>query len=152
MLQQVMSSIHVFFYKLSGGRIGGRIHKADVLLLTTTGRKTGKKRTTPLLYVRDGNRLVIIASNGGRPIDPSWWMNLKRNPIAMVQVKRLKETIYAQRAIGSEKERLWRLVSYLFSSDDNYFEKNDENNTAVFFFSENTGKRARVALTYITSK
>ena len=125
MLQQVMSSTHVFFYKLSGGRIGGRIHKADVLLLTTTGRKTGKKRTTPLLYVRDGNRLVIIASNGGRPIDPSWWMNLKRNPIAMVQVKRLKETIYAQRAIGSEKERLWRLMTNVYPAYDNYLKKTD---------------------------
>ena len=125
MLQQVMSSTHVFFYKLSGGRIGGRIHKADVLLLTTTGRKTGKKRTTPLLYVRDGNRLVIIASNGGRPIDPSWWMNLKRNPIAMVQVKSLKETIYAQRAIGSEKERLWRLMTTAYPTYDDYQKKTD---------------------------
>ena len=125
MLQQVMSSTHVFFYKLSGGRIGGRIHKADVLLLTTTGRKTGKKRTTPLLYVRDGNRLVIIASNGGRPIDPSWWMNLKRNPIGMVQVKRLKETVYAQRAIGSEKERLWRLMTTAYPTYDDYQKKTD---------------------------
>ena len=125
MLQQLMSSTHVFFYKLSGGRIGGRIHKADVLLLTTTGRKTGKKRTTPLLYVRDGNRLVIIASNGGRPMDPSWWMNLKRNPIAMVQVKRLKETVYAQRAIGSEKERLWRLMTSVYPAYDNYLKKTD---------------------------
>src|SRR5256712_13709899 len=110
MLQQLMSSTHVFFYKLSGGRIGGRMHKVPVLLLTTTGRKTGRKRTTPLLYIRDGNRLVIVASNGGRRIDPSWWMNLKHNPIAMVQMKRLKQTVYAQRAIGSEKERLWRLI------------------------------------------
>ena len=125
MLQQVMSSTHVFFYKLSGGRIGGRIHKADVLLLTTTGRKTGKKRTTPLLYVRDGNRLVIIASNGGRPIDPSWWMNLKRNPIAMVQVKSLKETIYAQRAIGSEKERLWQMMTSVYPSYDDYQKRTD---------------------------
>src|SRR5207245_1814352 len=84
------------------------------------GRKTGKKRTTPLLYVRDGNRLVIIASNGGRPIDPSWWMNLKRNPIAMVQVKSLKETIYAQRAIGSEKERLWRLMTNVYPACAKY--------------------------------
>lgn len=125
MLQHVMSSSHVFFYKLSGGRIGGRIHKADVLLLTTTGRKTGKRRTTPLLYVRDGNRLVIIASNGGRAIDPSWWMNLKRNPIAMVQVKRLKETVYAQRAIGSEKERLWRLMTRVYPAYDEYQKKTD---------------------------
>jgi len=125
MLQQVMSSTHVFFYKLSGGRIGGRMHKVPVLLLTTTGRKTGRKRTTPLLYIRDGNRLVIVASNGGRAMDPSWWMNLKRNPIGMVQVKSLKETVYAQRAIGSEKERLWRLMTTAYPTYDDYQKKTD---------------------------
>jgi len=125
MLQQVMSSTHVFFYKLSGGRIGGRMHKVPVLLLTTTGRKTGRKRTTPLLYIRDGNRLVIVASNGGRPLDPSWWMNLKHNPIAMVQVKDVKQTIYAQRALGSEKERLWQMMTSVYPAYDDYQKKTD---------------------------
>src|SRR2546428_6422179 len=123
MLQQVMSSTHVFCYKLSGGRIGGRMHKVRVLLLTTTGRKTGRKRTAPLLYIRDGNRLVIVASNGGRRMDPSWWMNLKRNPIGLVQVKGSKETVYAQRAIGSEKERLWRLMIRADPTYDDYQKK-----------------------------
>jgi len=96
------------------------MHKIPVLLLTTTGRKTGRKRTTPLLYARDGNRLVIVASNGGRPLDPSWWMNLKHNPIAMVQIKDVKQTIYAQRAIGSEKDRLWQMMASLYPSYDDY--------------------------------
>ena len=99
------------------------MHKVPVLLLTTTGRKTGRKRTTPVLYVRDGNRLVIVASNGGRPRDPSWWRNLMHNPIAMVQVKNAKQTIYAQRAIGSEKERLWRLMTSAYPPYDNYQQK-----------------------------
>jgi deazaflavin-dependent oxidoreductase (nitroreductase family) len=120
-----MSSTHVFFYKLSGGRIGGRMHKVPVLLLTTTGRKTGRKRTTPLLYARDGNRLVIVASNGGRPLDPSWWRNLKHNPIAMVQLKDVKQTIYARRAIGSEKERLWQMMTSLYPSYDAYQQRTD---------------------------
>ena len=101
------------------------MHKVPVLLLTTTGRKTGRKRTTPLLYIRDGNRLVIVASNGGRAVDPSWWMNLKRNPIAMVQVKDVKQTIYAQRAIGSEKERLWQLMTSVYPVYDDYQKKTD---------------------------
>jgi deazaflavin-dependent oxidoreductase (nitroreductase family) len=125
MLQRVMSSTHVFFYRLSGGRIGGRVGKADILLLTTTGRKTGKKHTRPLICMRDGNRLVLIASNGGRRIDPSWWMNLKHNPIAEVQVKGLKETVYAQRAVGSEKERLWRLMTRVYPAYDDYQKKTD---------------------------
>ena len=125
MLQQVMSSTHVFFYKLSGGRIGGRMHKVPVLLLTTTGRKTGRKRTTPLLYIRDGNRLVIVASNSGRRMDPSWWRNLKHNPIATVQVKDVKQTIYAQRALGSEKERLWQMMTSVYPAYDDYQKRTD---------------------------
>ena len=101
------------------------MHKVPVLLLTTTGRKTGRKRTTPLLYIRDGNRLVIVASNGGRRMDPSWWMNLKHNPIAMVQVKDVKQTIYAQRALGSEKERLWQMMTSVYPSYDDYQKRTD---------------------------
>ena len=101
------------------------MHKVPVLLLTTTGRKTGRKRTTPLLYIRDGNRLVIVASNGGRAMDPSWWRNLKHNPIAMVQVKDVKQTIYAQRAVGSEKERLWQMMTSVYPSYDDYQKRTD---------------------------
>lgn len=101
------------------------MHKVPVLLLTTTGRKTGRKRTTPLLYARDGNRLVIVASNGGRRMDPSWWRNLKHNPIAMVQVKDVNQTVYAQRAIGSEKERLWQMMTGLYPAYDQYQQRTD---------------------------
>ncbi len=110
MFLQFYTFLHVFFYKLSGGRIGGRIHNANVLLLTTTGWKTGKKRTRPLLYLRDGNRLVIIAANGGRVKDPAWWTNLKHNPIGEVQV-------------GSEKERLWALVTSMYPGYNEYQRK-----------------------------
>ena len=101
------------------------MHKVPVLLLTTTGRKTGRKRTTPLLYIRDGNRLVIVASNSGRRMDPSWWRNLKHNPIATVQVKDVKQTIYAQRALGSEKERLWQMMTSVYPSYDDYQKRTD---------------------------
>jgi len=123
MFLQFYTSLHVFFYKLSGGRIGGRIHKANVLLLTTTGWKTKKKRTRPLLYLRDGNRLVIVAANGGREKDPAWWTNLKQNPIGVVQVGNEKETVYAQRANGSEKERLWALVTSMYPGYNKYHKK-----------------------------
>src|SRR5437879_11997689 len=102
MLQQVMSSTHVFFYKLSGGRIGGRLHRVPVLLRTTLGRKTGRKRTTPLLYIRDGNRLVIVASNSGRTVDPNWWRNLKHNPIAIGHGKDGTQTSHSQCATGTD--------------------------------------------------
>ncbi len=123
MFLQFYTSLHVFFYKLSSGRIGGRIHKANVLLLTTTGWKTGKKRTCPLLYLRDGNRLVITAANGGRERDPAWWINLTRNPIGEVQVGKEKETVYARRAKDSEKERLWALVTRMYPAYNEYQKK-----------------------------
>jgi len=120
MFLQFYTSLHVFLYRLSGGRIGGRIHNANVLLLTTTGWKTGKKRTRPLLYLRDGNRLVIIAANGGREKDPAWWSNLRHNPIGEVQILSEKETVYAQRASGSEKERLWALMTRMYPGYNEY--------------------------------
>ncbi len=123
MFLQFYSSLHVFFYRLSGGWIGGRIHGINVLLLTTTGRKTGKKRTRPLLYLRDGNRLVVITANSGRDKDPSWWTNLQHNPIGEVQVRTEKETVYAQRASGSEKERLWALMTGMYPGYNEYQKK-----------------------------
>ncbi|TLY15703.1 MAG: nitroreductase family deazaflavin-dependent oxidoreductase [Thaumarchaeota archaeon] len=66
------TTLHVFLYRLTGGSIGGRFRGAPVLLLTTTGRKTGKQRTTPLLYLADETNLAIVASNGGRDRAPSW--------------------------------------------------------------------------------
>ena len=123
MFLQFYTSLHVFFYRLSGGRIGGRIHNANVLLLTTTGWKTGKKRRRPLLYLQDGNRLVIIAANGGREKDPAWWTNLKHNPIGEVQLGKENETVYAQKANGSEKERLWALVTSRYPRYNEYQKK-----------------------------
>ncbi len=122
MFLQIYTSLHGF-YKLSGGRIGGNIHKANVLLLTTTGWKTGKNRTRPLLYLRDGNRLVVIAANGGRETDPAWWTSLKHNPIGEVQVRNERETVYAHRANGSEKERLWALVTSMYPGYNKYRKK-----------------------------
>src|SRR3989442_13912183 len=103
MFLQFYTSLHVFFYKLSGGRIGGRIHKANVLLLSTTGWKTGKKRTRPLLYLRDGNGLVIIPANGGCEKDPAWGLKLKKNPIGEVRIGNEKGTGYGQGESGREK-------------------------------------------------
>ena len=73
------TGLHTFFYRLSGGKPGGRFGKSPVLLLNTTGRKTGKQRTTPLLYLKDGDNLVLVASNGGAPTHPVWWLNLQGN-------------------------------------------------------------------------
>src|SRR3989304_626901 len=91
-LIRCVSATHRFWYRLTGGAIGGKLGKAPMLLLTTTGRKSGRLRTTPLLYLADGENMVVIASNGGSDRDPGWWVNLKHNPRAEVQVRRAGET------------------------------------------------------------
>jgi F420H(2)-dependent quinone reductase len=73
--------LHATLYRLTNGRIGGRfIAGSPILLLTTTGRRTGKQRTRPLAYVRDGDRFVLCASNGGSPRHPGWYHNLRGRP------------------------------------------------------------------------
>ena len=75
---------HAVLYRLLGGRLAGR----NVLILTTTGRKTGRKRSTPLYFIRDGKDYVVIASNGGEDRYPGWWYNVRDDPDVEVQIAR----------------------------------------------------------------
>ena len=98
-------------YKLSQGRIGGRMAGLNVLLLTTIGRKTGKRRTTPLGYFEHDGSYVIIASNGGSDRHPFWFLNLKNNPNVRVQIKDKEISATAQEAEPGLRKKLWtRLV------------------------------------------
>jgi deazaflavin-dependent oxidoreductase (nitroreductase family) len=110
---RVTGGVHVFLYRVSGGKIGARMRQVPVLLLTVTGRKTGKRRTTPLLYGRDGDNLVVIASKGGDPRHPSWYLNLRgAEAEAEVEIGRERRRVRARDAEGEERERLWaRMVS-----------------------------------------
>jgi len=101
---------HRTLYALSSGRIGGRIGAQRILLLTTTGRRSGAPRTVPLVFFEDGERLVLIASNGGAPHDPLWWQNLKQHPEALVQVDAEKRRMRARPASAEERARLWPRV------------------------------------------
>ena len=94
-----------------------------MLLLTTTGRKTGKRRTTPLLYAPAGDGYVVIASKGGAPHDPLWYRNLESHPAAEVQVGRETVPVRARDAEGEERERLWRAIADLYAGYDEYAKK-----------------------------
>ena len=96
---------------------------SPVLLLTTVGRKTGKQRTTPLLYLRDNDRIAIVASNGGRDNEPSWWTNLKTNPNAKVQIKGEKKDMIARKANEDEQVNLWPLLTKMYPSYADYQKK-----------------------------
>ena len=119
-VMRLISGTHELWYRLSGGLIGGRFGRLPILLLTTTGRTSGLKRTTPLVYLPDGKNMIIIGSNGGSDKHPEWWLNLRSQPKAEVQVGRDVRTVVAHKADGNERERLWRQAVELYYGYDEY--------------------------------
>lgn len=105
-----ISSIHRVLYRLTGARLGSRFLGVPILLLTVTGRKTGRQRTTPLMYFNDAEDLLIVASKGGHPSHPEWYLNLVANPDVMVQVGREKIQMRSFTANDDERSRLWPQV------------------------------------------
>jgi proline iminopeptidase len=117
---------HVRRYRETGGAVGHEWREGStVLLLTTTGRKTGEPRTTPLIYAQDGDRYVIVASKGGAPEHPGWYRNLARDPEVELQVKDEVFRARARTAEGEERERLWRKANEVWRHYDSYAEKTD---------------------------
>jgi deazaflavin-dependent oxidoreductase (nitroreductase family) len=107
-LINTISRVHTFWYRLSGGALGGRLAGRKMLLLTTTGRKSGKTRTVALQYLDDGGTPVVIASNGGNTNHPAWWLNLEAHPQAEVQMGSEIKQVVAEKAQGAERDRLWK--------------------------------------------
>lgn len=110
-LQSPYLKLHSFLYRHSGGLIGSRFVAGRALLLTTTGRRSAESRTCALIYVRDGERLVVVASNGGSDRPPSWLLNLQAHPDVGVQIGRHKFSARATVASAEERERLWPVVN-----------------------------------------
>jgi len=119
---RVMSALHTALYRLTGGKRGRTMMKVPVLLLTTRGRKSGKERTTPLMYTRDGDNLVLIASVGGAPRNPAWYWNLQGQE-ADVQIGSEHHRVRARDAEGEERERLWAEMVALYPSYAEYQKK-----------------------------
>ena len=115
--------LNVPIYRLTGGRIGGKLAGSPVLLLTATGRKSGQPRTTPVLYLADGNRQIVIGSNAGHRNEPAWSLNLKANPEAEVEIGRKRHPVQARIAEGEERAELWRKVNQQYSGFDDYAER-----------------------------
>ena len=114
------SGVHSGVYRATGGKLFGRMGKSPILLLNTVGRKSGKKRTSPLLYVKDGEDFVIIASKGGAPTHPAWFLNLKANPQATVEVGDREVRVRAEEADAEEKARLWQKMVEMYPTYDDY--------------------------------
>jgi deazaflavin-dependent oxidoreductase (nitroreductase family) len=122
---RVTNAVHKELYRRSGGRIGNRIGKLQHLLLTTTGRKSGQPRTTPLNYGTDGDRIILIASYGGDDRAPQWYQNLVANPEVSVQVGPETRRMRATTATPEEKARYWPVMTANYPGYDGYQRKTE---------------------------
>jgi deazaflavin-dependent oxidoreductase (nitroreductase family) len=138
---RVLVPIDRFLYRRTNGRVSlthvGRRREGAIqsLLLTTTGRRSGRPRPTPVLYLEDGDRLVVVASNFGKEKHPAWSANLLANPDASVQVRDRHMEVRARRATEEEKERLWPRLLELYPAWQDYTERTDRN-FRMFFLEE----------------
>lgn len=112
---------HASVYRATGGRVGYRIPgMAPMLLLDHIGAKSGTRRTTPLVFGRDGESIVLVASKGGYPKNPAWYHNLKAHPDVSVQIGSKRMDVHAREATPEERERLWPLMVGVYSGYEGY--------------------------------
>jgi deazaflavin-dependent oxidoreductase (nitroreductase family) len=107
---EIWSAVHRFLYRLTGGTLGRRLVNNDILLLTTVGRKTGRLHTVPLLFLEDGESLVVIASYGGRDRHPDWYLNLVERPSVHAQIRGTRRSYQAHTATPMERAGWWPRV------------------------------------------
>ena len=110
-------------FRANDGKVGGPFAGAPVLLLTATGAKSGEQRTTPVMYLPDGERMVIFASFGGAPTNPAWYHNLVANPSASVEVGPETVEVDAVETSGEERDRLFRRQAELYPQFAEYEQK-----------------------------
>ena len=116
---------HVKVYRETNGEQGYLWNGAPILLLTTTGRKSGEARTSALIFGRDGDDLLLVASQGGAPTHPNWYHNLNANPDVEVQVQGDVFRATARTANDDEKARLWSIMTDVWPNYDQYQERTD---------------------------
>jgi deazaflavin-dependent oxidoreductase (nitroreductase family) len=120
-----LTALQVRLYRRTGGRLGGKMRGSPILLLDHVGRKSGTRRTTPLLYLDDAPDLVIVASAGGRAAHPAWWLNLRAAPETTVQVGAEHRRVRAREANAEERARLWPRLVTMYSDYDVYAARTD---------------------------
>ena len=124
---KTMATVNVWLYRSTGGRVGGRWRigagfrsPVPICLLEHRGRKTGRLRTTPLVYLEDGNRIVVVASQAGRPEHPMWYLNLLADPDVTVQVGNRRRAMRARVSDADERALLWPRLVDLYADYDSY--------------------------------
>jgi deazaflavin-dependent oxidoreductase (nitroreductase family) len=120
---RALGKLNVPIYRATRGRLLSKVGRAPVLLLTSTGRRSGQQRTAPVLYLAEGERLVVIGSNAGNERAPAWSHNLTANPDAEVQIRGRRRQVRARVAEGEERAELWRKMNEQYAG----FAQYDEN-------------------------
>ncbi|MGQ0623787.1 MAG: nitroreductase family deazaflavin-dependent oxidoreductase [Sporichthyaceae bacterium] len=131
---KVVNRVHPFLVRRTGGRVGGSLRKAPVVLLTTTGRKSGKERTVPLIFLRDGQDVVIVASYGGDDRSPAWFHNLVADPQVSIEIDGMRTSMQARVADPATKARLWPELVRMYSGYASY-QKRTEREIPVVLLS-----------------
>jgi F420H(2)-dependent quinone reductase len=128
---RALGKLNVPIYRATRGRLLNSVGRAPVLLLTTTGRRSGKQRTAPVVYLHDGERVIVIGSNAGNLNEPGWSHNLKANRDAEVEIRGKRRRVRARVAEGDERAELWRRMNEQYAGFDDY-ERRTSRNIAVF--------------------
>jgi deazaflavin-dependent oxidoreductase (nitroreductase family) len=121
----LLGAEHVLRYQETDGEVGYLWNGVPTLLLTTTGRRSGKVRTTPLIFGRDGDDYLVVASMGGAPQHPNWYRNLLAEPCAQIQVRAQHIGMTARTAEEGEKARLWKIMTHSWPNYDVYQSRTD---------------------------
>lgn len=127
---KVMGAVHVATFRLSRGRVGGSFRCLNILFLENVGARSGRRYTTPLLFGRDGDDLVLVASKGGSARHPGWYHNLVAHPNVSVQIAHHRVAVRARTACADEKSRLWKLMVELWPDYERY-QRNTDREIAV---------------------
>lgn len=120
-----LSTLHTVVFRLTRGRVGRRLVDNDMLLLSTTGRHSGKIHTVPLLFLRENDDIVVIASWGGRDYHPEWYLNLRANPEATIQIDGHRSKVRATTADPERRSRLWPRVLEAYDGYQEYQGRTD---------------------------
>ncbi|MGU3654739.1 nitroreductase family deazaflavin-dependent oxidoreductase [Mycolicibacterium sp. A43C] len=116
-----MSRANTWLFKKSGGKLGNKfLRGAEVGILTTTGRKSGEPRDSPLLFLQEGRRIVLVASQGGRATNPMWYLNIKADPNITFQTKKEKLDLVAREATDAERDEYWPKLDAMYPDFANY--------------------------------
>jgi F420H(2)-dependent quinone reductase len=135
-LVNLIPKANVLVYRRSNGRLGGRVEGLPVLILHTVGRKSGKARQSPVLYLQDGEDYVIVASRGGSDAPPAWWLNLQAAPEATVEIQGTRRLVSARRATAEEKAGYWPRLTAAYPFYDDYQARTDREIPVIVLSSE----------------